>query len=97
MFPLNFEGYKAEIKSNESKIEFFEKIEEYKSDLKFSSLPYELAQIENDTILGEKRRRWHNNLVQDVYVEEAVNVLSDINAEKSSNKFKLGVLDKDNE
>ncbi len=77
-FPMNFLSYKNEIKQNEDKIEYFEKIDEYKSDLKFSSLPYEVSLIEKDSVLGEKRKRWHENLVKDVYIEEAVNVLKDI-------------------
>ena len=42
-----------------------------------------------DTILGEKRSRWHNNLVQDVYVEEAVNVLEDIKSEQNKVSLRL--------
>lgn len=81
-FPMSYDGYQALIKSNEQKVDFFEKIDDYKSDLNFSSLPYELSLIEKDTVLGEKRSRWHNNLVQDVYIEEAVNVLEDIKSEQ---------------
>jgi len=31
-----------------------------------------------DSILKEKRERWHRSLSQDVYVEEALNVLNDL-------------------
>lgn len=91
-FPMSYKGYQEQIKNNEDKIEFFEKIEDYKSDLNFSSLPYELALMEKDTVLGEKRSRWHDNLVQDVYVEEAVNVLEDIKQEQKT--VGLGILNK---
>ena len=92
MFPMSYKGYQEQIKSNEERIEFFEKIEDYKSDLKFSSLPYEQTLMEKDTVLGEKRKRWHDNLIQDVYVEEAVNVLEDINEEQKI--VGLGILNK---
>ncbi len=77
-FSINFDHYKNEINENEKKIDYFEKIKDYESNLSFSSLPYELKVIEKDSVLGEKRKRWHKNLNSDVYVEEAVNVLEDI-------------------
>ena len=87
---LKYVDYKDDIEKNEKKIKYFDKIEEYKSALEFSSLPYELSKIEKDTVLGEKRKRWHKNLKSDVYVDEAVNVLEDI--ETQQYKANLGVL-----
>ena len=84
-FPLSYAGYEDQIKRNKAKVDFFEKIDEYESDLKFESLPYELSLIEKDSVLGEKRSRWHKSLLKDVYVEEAVNVLKDINTEQVIN------------
>jgi carboxyl-terminal processing protease len=34
--------------------------------------------MKNDATLKEKRVRWHENLAKDVYVEEAINVLDDL-------------------
>jgi carboxyl-terminal processing protease len=34
--------------------------------------------MDQDTILKEKRKRWHTNLSRDVYIEEALNVLNDL-------------------
>ena len=34
--------------------------------------------MKQDTVLREKRKRWHENLAKDIYVEEAVNVLEDL-------------------
>jgi carboxyl-terminal processing protease len=44
-----------------------------------------------DDDLAEKRTRWHKNLSQDVYVEEAVHVLEDLkhNKIKRENVAKL--------
>jgi carboxyl-terminal processing protease len=39
---------------------------------------YEQALIENDTVLMERRKEWHKNLVKDLYLEESVNVLKDM-------------------
>lgn len=87
---LKYIDYKDDIEKNEKKIEYFEKLEEYKSNLEFNSLPYELSKIEKDTVLGEKRKRWQKSLKSDVYVTEAVNVLEDIETEQY--KANLGVV-----
>ena len=92
-FPMSYEGYQNQIKNNEKRIEFFEKIDDYKSDLEFSSLPYETKLFEKDSVLSKKRDRWHKSLVQDVYVEEAINVLDDIKAAQGS--AGLSILEKD--
>ena len=34
--------------------------------------------MEQDSVLKQKRERWHQNLSQDVYIEEALNVLNDL-------------------
>ena len=31
-----------------------------------------------DSVLAEKKERWHKNLAQDIYVEEAVYVLEEL-------------------
>ncbi len=77
-YSLNFEKYKANIEKSEMEAEKFEAITEYKTDLLYESLPYEIEMIKKDTILGEKRKRWHKSLSKDVYIEEALNVLEDI-------------------
>ncbi|MBZ9632160.1 carboxy terminal-processing peptidase [Salegentibacter sp. LM13S] len=75
---LNFEEYAATAERNQEMAKSFDSINDYKTNLTFTSLPYEKEMFENDTILKEKRDRWHNNLSRDVYVEEAIHVLSDM-------------------
>jgi len=87
-FSINFNNYKKEIDENEKKIEYFGEIKKYKSNISFKSLPYEMELIIKDTVLGEKRKRWHKNLNADVYVEEAINVLEDIESAESNTKNK---------
>ncbi len=77
-YPLNYEEYKAQIKLNEEEAKRFEKLSDYKTDLTFTSLPYENKLMDADSILKEKRDRWHKSLSQDVYIEEALNVLNDL-------------------
>lgn len=75
---LNFDAYKAEIEARKTETEKYKALDEYDNSLDFGSLPYEIALMEQDTTLAEKRKRWHKNLKKDVYVEEAVHVLRDL-------------------
>ncbi len=76
--PLNYEKYKQRLELSEQEAEKFDKITDYKTNLSFDSLPYEKEEFVSDTILKEKRERWHESLSQDVYIEEAINVLNDL-------------------
>lgn len=77
-YSLNYDVYKKEMELNEEEAKRFEKLSDYTTNLTFNSLPYELKIMEKDTILKEKRNRWHQALAKDVYVEEALNVLNDL-------------------
>lgn len=77
-FSLNYKNYKSTLKLNEEEAKRFEKISDYKTNLTYSSLPYENQLMVNDSILKQKRERWHVSLSQDVYIEEALNVLNDL-------------------
>ena len=41
-------------------------------------LKSEIKKFENDTVLKQKRERWHEDLAKDVYMDEAINVLEDL-------------------
>jgi carboxyl-terminal processing protease len=77
-YSLNYKKYKAELNADEEKAKEFDAISKYTTNLTYESLPYETALFEKDTILKEKRVRWHENLSHDVYMEEALNVLDDL-------------------
>ena len=53
-------------------------------------MPYEDEMVKNDETLKEKRDRWHESLSKDVYVEEALNVLDDLqpNSQKGTVNLK---------
>lgn len=80
IFPLNHEAYKKIIEKDEEEAKRFKAISDYKSNLKFVSLPSEEAKIQGNEDLKLRRDRWHETLQQDVYIDEAVNVLKDLNA-----------------
>jgi carboxyl-terminal processing protease len=75
---LNYEKFKEELENNSLKTEKFKSLNDYSLDYKFQSLPYELDLIKKDSALGIKRERWHKSLNKDFYIDEALNVLSDL-------------------
>lgn len=77
-FPLKYEDYLEKSKQLEEHSKKFNALKDYKNSLIFKSLPHEEALVKNDSVLQNKRKRWFKNLNNDVYVEEAVNVLNDI-------------------
>ena len=89
--PLNYEKYIADIQRNRERNKQFEALSEYQNNLSFSSHINEQQEKRMDSVLAEKRSRWHKNLSQDVYVEEAVHVLEDLklNNIKRENVAKL--------
>ena len=79
VFPLNYEAYKKVIEKNEEQAKKFKAISDYKSDLKFSSVASDEAKIKTNEDLKLRRDRWHESLQKDVYIDEAVKVLEDLN------------------
>ena len=75
---LNYNTYKEEKDKDKEQSDFFKSLSDYDSHLTFKSLKYEEDLFTKDSVLREKRNRWHTNLAKDVYVEEAVNVLQDL-------------------
>ncbi len=75
---LNYEKYKAEIDKREQESKAFEDIGLYESRLEFKSPQYEVPMLAQDSILAKKREIWHKNLKKDIYMEEALTVLSEL-------------------
>jgi carboxyl-terminal processing protease len=83
---LNYTQYKKELADLEATNKTYEGLKNYKNNLTFNSLPYEIEEFKTDTVLKEKRDRWHEELSKDAYVDESLNVLEDIaKLVKSSN------------
>ncbi|MFS4417537.1 carboxy terminal-processing peptidase [Maribacter sp. 2307ULW6-5] len=90
---LNYAKYKAETIKDKEISERFKTLSNYDSKLTFSSLKYEKELFTKDSVLREKRDRWHKNLAKDVYVEEAVNVLQDLKMSNIKNQKLASVKD----
>ncbi|CAN5280276.1 carboxy terminal-processing peptidase [soil metagenome] len=79
MYPLSYEAYHQQRSTTREEAKRFNAISKYSSNLTYKSLPYEVELSAGDETLREKRLRWHKNLSGDIYIEEAINVLGDIN------------------
>ncbi len=90
---LNYTNYLAEKEKVETTGKQFEAINDYNTNLTFSSLPYEMEMIKTDSVLGKKREAWHKYLAKDVYVEEAVHVLEDLKINNIKIKPKVALKD----
>jgi len=90
---LNYTDYLAEKANIKETGEQFEALSKYKTNLSFTSLPYETSLVEKDSILGRKRETWHKYLAKDVYIEEAVNVLEDLQVNNIKVKQKVVLKD----
>jgi carboxyl-terminal processing protease len=77
-YSLNIDKFKIAQNEIENSSKKYKPIADYKNNLTFISLPYEMEGMVLDPSLKEKRERWHENLSKDIYVEEALNVLNDL-------------------
>lgn len=83
VYSLNIDKFKTEQKALDEKNKKYKPILNYKNEFKFTSLPYEVEEMNKDTVLKEKRDRWHESLSKDIYVEEAIHILNDLQSENS--------------
>ena len=95
VYNLNIDKFKMAQSEVEEKAKKYKPIMDYKNTLLFTSLPYETDAMNKDVTLKEKRERWHEALSKDVYVEEALNVLDDLQAKTVSKKIMPVKLKKD--
>ena len=93
-FSLNLDKFKAELTKNEEVAKKFKPLNEYTNTLKFDALPYEKEIFKKDPALAEKKERWYESLSKDIYVEEALNVLDDMQP-KGTNKTATALAKKD--
>lgn len=83
VYSLNIDKFKAEQKALDEMNKKYKPISDYKNAFDFKSLPYELESMKNDPVLKEKRERWHESLSKDIYIEEAIHILNDLQAENN--------------
>lgn len=84
-YNLNIDKFKAEVAKTEAVAKKFKALNDYKNNLKFDALPYEKEIFAKEPLLAEKKQRWFESLSKDIYVEEALNVLGDMQPNAKSN------------
>jgi carboxyl-terminal processing protease len=83
VYSLNIDKFKAEQKALDEKNKKYKPILDYKNAFDFNSLPYEVEETNKDSVLKEKRDRWHESLSKDIYIEEAIHILNDLQTENT--------------
>ncbi len=83
---LNFEKFKAKIETLNQETKKYRVLKKYSNNMKFNSLPYEMDLFVKDTVLKQKRERWHEDMTKDVYIEESLNVLNDLTGMQTKTK-----------
>ncbi|MGB2128793.1 MAG: carboxy terminal-processing peptidase [Flavicella sp.] len=77
-FSLNYVKNSKKNIAHDAKIKEFKDVFKYNSSNEFVSSISEQQIIQKDSILGNKREAWHKNLKKDIYIDEALNVLSEL-------------------
>lgn len=77
-YSLNYKDFLAESKKQDKSGDQFKEVFKFDSNLKFLSPKYEFDLFKKDSVLEDKRMAWHKNLSKDIYVNEALNVLSEL-------------------
>jgi carboxyl-terminal processing protease len=77
-YSLKISDFTAKNETLENESKKFKTQEKFDNKLIFKSLPYEAAIAEKDESFKEKRDDWHKTLSKDIYIDEALNVLDDL-------------------
>jgi carboxyl-terminal processing protease len=83
-YSLNYDKFMADMKKDEAMTKKFKALNDYKNNLEFKALPYEQEIFKKDPALAEKKQRWYESLSKDIYVEEALNILDDMNGKPAA-------------
>jgi len=77
---LNYATYKMDMDNNKKDSEKFKKIDDFKSNFRFEWLKDNLPGEKVPDEIVERRNKWIDNLKKDLYVDEAINILSDLSS-----------------
>lgn len=87
-FSLNYKKFIKENDERETASKAFSSVFEYTSNFSFLSPKHELALMQENEDLASKRKAWHKNLAKDMYISEALNVLSELKLRSKSTLVK---------
>ena len=92
-FSLNYNSFKKSQSNDKDFLSKFDEIKNYKNDLKFDLLVNENKSLEKSDELLERRKKWHSNLQSDYYLNESINVLSNLKSKNIEVKKILAKID----
>lgn len=75
---LNQKKFNEVMKTRKSQIKKFKSLEKFNNGLKFVVNPDEAVREKTDEAFAKKTENWMKNLQRDLYLEEAVNVISEM-------------------
>lgn len=76
--PLSQTKFNEVMKSRKNQIEKFKALDKFNNGLKFTLNPDEVVREKSDEAFQKKTQNWTKNLQRDLYLQEAVSVISDI-------------------
>ncbi len=76
--PLNQTKFFERMKQRKDQIKKFEALNKFKNGLKFNIYPDEIQREKKDEAFKKKTENWTKNLSRDLYLQEAVNIVSDM-------------------
>lgn len=91
-FSLHMDAYKNDLAQNEEMNKKFKQLSEYKSNYSFLPVSADKPQMDQDEIFKEKRNRWLEDLAKDIYIEEAIYVLDDLQTKPNKGLVKQGTI-----
>ena len=81
-YSLNYDAFKNEQKNNKQKLKKFDRIKDYNNNLNFNLLSDQSSKIKDSEEYKENRKRWHDRLKSDIYINESINVLLNLKTKK---------------
>ncbi|MBN8643194.1 MAG: carboxy terminal-processing peptidase [Flavobacteriales bacterium] len=92
VYSLQLQKFRDEQKKLEEANKKFKSLKDYTNQLPFATLDYEKELLKSNLSLKEKREDWFQTLSNDIYIEEAIRVLDDL---QPNSGFKKGLTSKD--
>ncbi|OWP84160.1 tail-specific protease [Flavobacterium davisii] len=86
MVNLKMDKFITEQKNIEEATKKFKDITKYKNNLGINNITDENELIKKDPIFAQKRKDWFDAISKDAYIDEAINVLSEIKSPSFTNK-----------
>jgi carboxyl-terminal processing protease len=78
LYSLNYEDFIEERKARTNQTSKYDELDKFRASYTLKSPNADLLELEQDDVLKEKRLRWEESLIKDIYLYEAVNVLEDL-------------------